>query len=232
MSLERLDHIVAGVLLDFGGYLTLRNKPFTTSAKNSAPMVKAIKAFMKLRGVDNTCEPFFQWPARCSLDGDTNTPSRIEAALEILKSEMRDDPKYAWGWHCDIAMSMLYEGILPDEASAATARFMQSCFGVDTTKPPTPEVLPITKEAEMSKEQQVVVVAIYKTVNSSEAKVFKTEEQALQWRTDIAMLYWNDEFPDYPKPEEGAIGYTYFDLMGSMTERAEDFQTYFTTIEG
>jgi hypothetical protein len=141
MSLERLDHIVAGVLLDFGDYLTMRNKPLTASANNSAPMAEEIKAFMELRGVDSTCEPFSQWPARCSLDGDTKTPSRIEAALEILKSEMRDDPKYAWGWHCEIAMNMLYEGILPDEANAATTRFMQSCFGVDTTKLPTPQGL-------------------------------------------------------------------------------------------
>jgi hypothetical protein len=84
----------------------------------------------------------------------------------------------------------------------------------------------------MSKEQQVVVVAIYKTVNSTEAKVFKTEEQALQWRTDIAMLYWNDEFPDYPLHEGEEIGYAYFDAMSGMTEQTESFQTIFTTIEG
>jgi hypothetical protein len=84
----------------------------------------------------------------------------------------------------------------------------------------------------MSKEQQVVAVALYETVNSTEVRVFKTKEQALQWRTDIAMVNWDDEFPDHPKPEECDIGCVYLHLMGSMTERAEYFHTYFTTIEG
>jgi hypothetical protein len=83
----------------------------------------------------------------------------------------------------------------------------------------------------MSEEQQVVVVAIYKTKRSTEAKVFKTEEQALQWRTDIAMFYWDDEFPDYPLHEGEEIGYMYFDAMSNMEEEAESFQTIFTTIE-
>ena len=84
----------------------------------------------------------------------------------------------------------------------------------------------------MSKEQQVVVIAVYETVKSTEVRVFKTEEQALQWRTDIAMVNWNDEFPDYPLHEGEEIGYTYFDLMSGMTEQTEYFQTIFTTIEG
>ena len=83
----------------------------------------------------------------------------------------------------------------------------------------------------MSKEQQVVV-ALYKTEHSTEVRAFKTEEQALQWRTGIAMANWDEEFPHYPLHEGEEIGYTYFDLMGSMTEQTESFQTIFTTIEG
>ena len=65
MSLERLDHIAAGVLFDFGGYLTTRDERLTASATdNAAPMADAINAFMDLRGVDRECEPFLQWPAR------------------------------------------------------------------------------------------------------------------------------------------------------------------------
>ena len=138
MSLEQLDHIVSGVLFDFGGYLTTRDERLIASAKdNAAPMVDAISAFIKLRGVDCDCEPFFQWPARCSMAGDTKAPSRIQAAFEILKSAMRDDPSYAWSWHCNIAMASIDEGAPHDSGNAAAARFMQSCFGVDTSKPPS-----------------------------------------------------------------------------------------------
>jgi hypothetical protein len=83
------------------------------------------------------------------------------------------------------------------------------------------------------KEQQsVVVAALYKTERSSEARVFKTEEQALQWRTEIAMANWDEEFPHYPLHEGEEIGYVYFDAMSGMTEQPESFQTYFTTLEG
>lgn len=138
MSLERLDHIVAGALFDFGGYLTTRDERLIASATdNAAPMADAITAFMDLRGVDRDCEPFFQWPARCSMAGDTKVPNRIRAAFEVLKDAMRDDPGYAWSWHCNIAMAAIDEGAPHDSGNAAAARFMQMCFGVDTSKPPT-----------------------------------------------------------------------------------------------
>jgi hypothetical protein len=138
MSIERLDHIVAGAIYDFGGYLTSRDERIVASATdNAAPMADAVGAFLDLRGVDRDCEPFFQWPARCSMARDTKTPNRIEAAFGILQSAMRDDPSYAWSWHCNIAVSMQDEGAPHDSANAGAARFMQLCFGVDTTKPPT-----------------------------------------------------------------------------------------------
>jgi hypothetical protein len=83
----------------------------------------------------------------------------------------------------------------------------------------------------MSEEQQVVV-ALYKTVNSTEVREFETKEQAFQWRTEIAAANWDNEFPDDPEPEYCDIGCIYFYLMSNMTERAEYFQTFFTTMEG
>ena len=138
MSIERLDHIAAGVLYDFGGFLTTRDERLVASATdNATPMADAVSAFLDLRGIDRDCEPFFQWPARCGMGGDTKVPTRTQEALEILKSAMRDDPAYAWSWHCNIAMASIDEGAPHDAGNAAAARFMQLCFGVDTTNAPT-----------------------------------------------------------------------------------------------
>jgi hypothetical protein len=70
--MERLDHLVAGVLFDFGGFLTTRETRITLSGSDDAsPMVDALHEFMKLRGVDVHCEPMIeQWPARCGLLGE------------------------------------------------------------------------------------------------------------------------------------------------------------------
>ena len=60
MSLERLDHIVAGAIFDFAGFLTTRDERITLSAKdNASPAADAVKAFLELRGVNEKCEPFF-----------------------------------------------------------------------------------------------------------------------------------------------------------------------------
>lgn len=136
MSLERLDHIVAGAIFDFAGFLTTRDERITLSAKdNASPAADAVKAFLELRGVNEKCEPFFQWPARCG-GGES---SAAATALEILSSAMRDDPGYAWSWHCNVACAAMDEGAPHDSANAAAARFMRAAFGVDTTKPPVAE---------------------------------------------------------------------------------------------
>lgn len=78
MSIERLDHIVSGVIFDFAGYLTTRDERITLSATdNASPAADAVKAFLTMRGVDQTCEPFFQWPERCGLAGDIKTTGRL-----------------------------------------------------------------------------------------------------------------------------------------------------------
>ena len=134
MSIERLDHIVSGVLFDFGGFLTTRKERLiASSTDNAAPMADAVGAFLTLRGVDQTCAPFFQWSARCS-PGGSNSP--CGEALNILKSAMRDDPGYAWSWHCNVACAMMDEGAPHDSANAAAARFMRLAFDVDTRTAP------------------------------------------------------------------------------------------------
>lgn len=66
MSLEKLDHIVSGALYDFAAHLTTRPERITLSASdNAAPAAEAVKEFLPLRGIDQTCEPFFQYPLSC-----------------------------------------------------------------------------------------------------------------------------------------------------------------------
>ena len=68
MSLEKLDHIVAGALYDFMGHLTTREEVLTLSEKHdAAPAAEAIKVFLELRGVDAECYPMIEnWPSRCA----------------------------------------------------------------------------------------------------------------------------------------------------------------------
>jgi hypothetical protein len=58
----------------------------------------------------------------------------IEMSLANLKFAMSDDPDYAWSWHCNLACSMMNEGILHEVANRAAARFMETAFGVDTSQ--------------------------------------------------------------------------------------------------
>lgn len=58
----------------------------------------------------------------------------------------------------------------------------------------------------------LVVVAIYEHRDGSAVRAFKSEEQALEWRTDIAEQRWDDEFDDEP-PARADIGEAYFDSV-------------------
>ena len=135
MSIESLDHIVSGAIFDFAGFLTTRSERITLSAADDAvPAADAVKEFLSLRGVDKNCEPFLQWPSRCSAVRPCASP--CGEALNIIMSAMRDDPHYAWTWHCNVAVSMMEEGATHDAANAAAARFMRLAFDVDTSKAP------------------------------------------------------------------------------------------------
>lgn len=56
------------------------------------------------------------------------------SAFRDLKYQMQHDESYAWSWHCNIAMAAFDEGVDHATANRAAARFMQMCFGVDTSK--------------------------------------------------------------------------------------------------
>ena len=70
MSQEKLDHVVAGAIFDFMGWLTTRQEKLVlSSADDAAPAAEAVKEFLTMRGVAQDCEPMIHdWPARCSME--------------------------------------------------------------------------------------------------------------------------------------------------------------------
>lgn len=68
MSQEKLDHVIAGALYDFVGWLTTRpERLILSSTDDAAPAAEVVKDFLTMRGVAQDCEPMIHyWPARCS----------------------------------------------------------------------------------------------------------------------------------------------------------------------
>lgn len=63
--------------------------------------------------------------------------TKVELALYHLRQAMQDDPGYAWAWHCNMACSIMDEGVSHDISNRAAARFMKLAFDVDTSKEPS-----------------------------------------------------------------------------------------------
>jgi len=55
-------------------------------------------------------------------------------AFNVVRKAIQMDNSYAWSWHCNIAVSSMDEGLDHRAANRAAARFMFTCFDVDTTK--------------------------------------------------------------------------------------------------
>lgn len=61
---------------------------------------------------------------------------KTKEAFETLKQAMKDDPEYAWSWHCNIAVMCRDAGATHNVSNDGAARFMKLCFGVDTSSGP------------------------------------------------------------------------------------------------
>ncbi len=55
-------------------------------------------------------------------------------AMDTLREAFKEDPEYAWAWHCNLAMSAYDEGLPHPAANRAAARFMSIAFNIDMTK--------------------------------------------------------------------------------------------------
>ena len=60
--------------------------------------------------------------------------TKIQKAMDTLRKAFKDDPDYAWGWHCNIAMALYDIGCSPKKANMGAALFMRRCFGVNTNE--------------------------------------------------------------------------------------------------
>lgn len=72
----------------------------------------------------------------------TRLDNKAGDAMDAIREAMREDPSYAWSWHCNIAMALhdeMPESFwMPDRsehhaiANRAASRFMKNAFDVTT----------------------------------------------------------------------------------------------------
>jgi hypothetical protein len=67
------------------------------------------------------------------IDGPTELTTA--EAMNVIRQAMREDPGYAWTWHCNIACLLLDEGVAHDRANDRASGFMKLAFDVETKAP-------------------------------------------------------------------------------------------------
>ena len=60
----------------------------------------------------------------------------VPESMATVSKAIRNDPDYAWSWHCNIAVAAMDEGVDCMTANKLAARFLMVLTGVDTTKNP------------------------------------------------------------------------------------------------
>lgn len=58
----------------------------------------------------------------------------VGSPMERLTQQIKDDPAYAWSWHCQFACCAMDEGLSHAAANRAADRMMTTCFGVKATE--------------------------------------------------------------------------------------------------
>ena len=66
----------------------------------------------------------------------TIVTKHVPESMATVSNAIRNDPGYAWSWHCNIAMAAMDEGVDHMTANKLAARFLMILTGVDTTKNP------------------------------------------------------------------------------------------------
>ena len=70
----------------------------------------------------------------------------VPESMATVSNAIRNDPGYAWTWHCNIAMAAVDEGVDHMTANKLAARFLMILTGVDTTKNPAFPKEPVDSE--------------------------------------------------------------------------------------
>ena len=76
--------------------------------------------------------------------------TQLSTAVDTLKSAIRNDPDYAWGWQSNIAMSFVDQGGSREAANRAAANFLHMFADVDMTKHPHWDIPPKDSESDQS----------------------------------------------------------------------------------
>lgn len=72
-------------------------------------------------------------------------PPSVPSSVQALITALKEDPDYAWTWHCNVACAMTDEGVDHATANRGAARFMRWFAGVDPAYPlsePAPSAQP------------------------------------------------------------------------------------------
>ena len=65
-----------------------------------------------------------------SLPINTEHANKTATAMKSLSDAMREDPDYAWSWHCNLACCAMDEGLDREAANRAAERFMALAFNI------------------------------------------------------------------------------------------------------
>lgn len=76
---------------------------------------------------------FNMWTGQGSQD-DAKMATEVGDALDVLKNAFKNDPYFAWTWHCAIWSGAHDEGLADDAANRAAARVMKMAFDIDTSE--------------------------------------------------------------------------------------------------
>lgn len=57
--------------------------------------------------------------------------TKIQKAKATLSRAMKDDPDFAWVWHCNIAMQFNDIGVSHEIANEGATRVMKLCFDAE-----------------------------------------------------------------------------------------------------
>lgn len=69
-----------------------------------------------------------------NVKGELVNSNIIKNSILSLKEAIKNDPDYAWSWHCNLAMCAYDEGLDMAAANRSAMRFMKILFDYDMTK--------------------------------------------------------------------------------------------------
>lgn len=76
------------------------------------------------------------WKFEGYLLAESIANSSLPAAMAVVCAALRNDPEYAWGWHCNLTMMAYDAGAPHPVASEGSARFLQILADINVRHDP------------------------------------------------------------------------------------------------